>query len=437
MLETIRQYADEQLSRSAQATAARDRHLICFLHLAEEAAQRFRKADQAVWLARLAVEHDNLRSALAWTLASHQPDRGARLGIALWRFWYIRGYYDEGWQWLVQLLAQVEQPQLRAQLFYGQGMLARRRADSATAAACFAESSALFRTLGDQRGLASALRGLGFIHYFCGDEAQARPLFEEALALFRVLDDKEGIAVTLDNLGYITHDREQERRFYQESLALRRRSGNLHGITNSLAGLAYYAIHEGDYATARGYVQEHLQINEALGNQNGVASGLVILGQIAFMEGDYGAAQLLYEKSRQLCEETNDWSQLGNPIVGLGTIALQQGEYAQASRLFEQSLGVYQTAGALVALARVLGHLGTLAVKQGQAVRALSLAGAATAVCGTLHVYGLALEQRAFEQTQATARRLLTAEEAAAAWAVGQAMTPEQAVAYALTKTET
>ncbi len=432
MLETILQYAHEQLEKSDIEQVARRQHCAYFLQLAEAAAQHFRGPAQAEWLDRLAIEHSNLRAALRWALANQPTERGARLGIALWRFWYIRGYYDEGWQWLQRLLSLVEQTEQRANLLYGQGQLARRRGASAEAADCFSASLALFRTLEDPRGIASALRGLGFIHYYRGEDEKARPLFEEALTLFRALDDQEGIAVTLDNLGYIAHTGAQEQRFFQESLALRRRSGNLHGITNSLAGLAYHAIHQGDYATARNYIEEHRQINETLSNQNGVANGLAILGLITFIEGDYSAAQLLYEKSRHLCQESGDRSLLALPLLGLGNIALQCGEYSQARLLFEQVLGMNHASGALTHMEKVLGYLAALAVAQGQAARALSLAGAATALCGSSKVYWLAFEQNAFEQTQATARQLLGPEAAASAWAAGQAMLPAQALAFAL-----
>lgn len=437
MLETILQYAHEQLAKSDIETAARRQHCIYFLHLAEEAAQHFRGPAQAEWLDRLATEHGNLRAALTWALTNQPAESGARLGIALWRFWYIRGYYEEGWQWLQRLLNLVNQPAQRAHLLYGGGQLARRRGVSAEAADCFKASLALFRTLEDPRGIASTLRGLGFIHYHQGEIEMARPLFEEALALFRALDDKEGIAVTLDNLGYITNEREQEWRYHQQSLALRRQSGNLHGITNSLAGLAYHAIHQGDHTTARVYLQEHLQINEALGNQNGMANGLAILGQIAFMEGDYSAAQMLYEKSQQLCHESGDRSLLVVPVTGQGIIAIQRGEYTKAHLLLGQALGMNYAAGKLTDVAMILGYLATLAVAQDQAARALSLAGAATALCGATPVYGLTFEQTAFEQTQAAARQRLGPEATAKAWTAGQAMLPAQAVAFALEQSAT
>src|SRR5690606_10794571 len=186
----------------------------------------------------------------------------ARLGIALWRFWYVRGHYEEGGRWLETLVVHTQQPAPRAQLLYAQGMLARRRADAMLAADSLAACLALYRELDDARGVASALRGLGFVCYLQNDDAGARTLLEEALALFRALDDPEGIAVTLDNLAYIRRDLMEGQRLFAESLALRRRTGNLRGMAMSLAGLAGIANAQNDHAAARRYAQEQLQINQ-------------------------------------------------------------------------------------------------------------------------------------------------------------------------------
>jgi tetratricopeptide (TPR) repeat protein len=430
LLETIREYAWEQLRAHNELAGVQHLHAGCFVRLAEDAASHLRGPDQARWLERLAGEHANLRAALAWALNSRQTQIGARLGIALWRFWYIRGYYDEGWAWLEELLAQTEEPQSRAHLLYGQGMLARRRGDYTTAADKFTGGLVLFRELGDPRGLASALRGLAFIRYRQDDYGGARPLLDEALHLFRMLDDSEGIAVTLDNLAYIAGDSEEERRLHQESLVLRRRSGNLHGITTSLAGLAYTAMDQGDSATARVYLQEHLQINQTLGNKNGIAASLLILGELTLSEGDYTGAELLLEESLKLVHETGDRSLLPGVMEKMGATALARGEYKRAYERFEQALTLHLAAGTPYGIGLALSYFACLASAQGEAQRALTLLGAVAAVCESLRIRYRPPEQGRFAQAESTARQQLGEGAAAAAWAAGQGMTLEQAIAY-------
>src|SRR5262249_44085340 len=69
MLETIREYALERLEGSGEAEALRQRHAAYFLDLAERAAPQLHRAEQQTWLVRIEAEHDNLRAALAWSLA--------------------------------------------------------------------------------------------------------------------------------------------------------------------------------------------------------------------------------------------------------------------------------------------------------------------------------------------------------------------------------
>ncbi len=70
MLDMVRRYAQEQLDRAGETRAIRDRHLQCFVALAEEAEPDLKGAEQGAWLAQLGAEIENLRSALRWTVGS-------------------------------------------------------------------------------------------------------------------------------------------------------------------------------------------------------------------------------------------------------------------------------------------------------------------------------------------------------------------------------
>ena len=65
MLETVRQYAEEQLTAVGEAHSRYARHAAWCLTLAEAAWPHRQGSEQGTWLARLTVEHDNLRAALA------------------------------------------------------------------------------------------------------------------------------------------------------------------------------------------------------------------------------------------------------------------------------------------------------------------------------------------------------------------------------------
>jgi predicted ATPase len=92
LLETVRQYASEQLLARGEAEAARWRHAQFFLELAEGAEPELSGTEQIVWLDRLERELGNLRAALGWF---RERERGAahlRLVGSLWRFCSLRGH---------------------------------------------------------------------------------------------------------------------------------------------------------------------------------------------------------------------------------------------------------------------------------------------------------------------------------------------------------
>ena len=434
LLETLREYALAQLDLTGERQAVAQRHLEVYLGLAEEAATHLRQADQAEWLERLAQDHDNLRAALRWASTQHQHEVGARLAIALWRFWYTRGHNLEGWQWLQSLSALVEQPTLRANLLYGQGMLARRLLNYTESIACFTQSLTLFRQLRDERKVASVLRGIGMIYYVQDEHLQARPFFLEALPLFRQLGDLEGLASTLDSLAYVAESEEEAQQMHTESLALRRQTGNLRGITISLSSVIQGAIHEEEWAVAHSYLQEQLQISEQLGDQNGMANSLRMAGLIAYGQGQYEAAQAAFAKSCELCQTTNDRSITSN-TEWLGRVTLKLGDIDRAQHLLEQALRHVQAKNAIYDLVRTIGCFILLAGARGQAWRTLCLASAFNAFCEALAIQYPRLDRKEFDQAEDAARHLLPPDAVAAATAVGRALTKEQTIIYALTDT--
>ncbi|HET9927212.1 MAG TPA: BTAD domain-containing putative transcriptional regulator, partial [Rubrobacter sp.] len=105
MLEPVRQYARERVEESGEAGALLRRHAALFLALAEEAEPELRGPWQASWVKRLEQEWDNLRVAMVWLLAHDEPEGAARLGWALWLFWWVRGRFTEGRNWMEETLA--------------------------------------------------------------------------------------------------------------------------------------------------------------------------------------------------------------------------------------------------------------------------------------------------------------------------------------------
>src|SRR5207245_1275462 len=103
--EPVRQYAWDRLVESGKTAQIRSRHLDFFLAMANAAEPKLQGAEQARWLERLEIEHDNLRAAAKWSQGGGDRTAGLWLAGNLRTFWFMRGYYTEGREWLEGALA--------------------------------------------------------------------------------------------------------------------------------------------------------------------------------------------------------------------------------------------------------------------------------------------------------------------------------------------
>ena len=81
MLETIRQYAQDQLEASGETAKTRRNHAEYFVALAERAQRHLRSRDQLEWAAKLTRDSENLRTALDWAIEVESADHALRLVV--------------------------------------------------------------------------------------------------------------------------------------------------------------------------------------------------------------------------------------------------------------------------------------------------------------------------------------------------------------------
>ncbi len=308
MLETIHDYALEQLTATPEMEAILRRHALHYLALAETAEPALAGPEQAEWLEDLEREHDNLRAALRWARQSGEAAVGLRMAGALAQFWERHGYVREGRAWLDALLAEDEEtpPAVRARALNVNGNLARVEGDYEVAVARYRESLALRQASGDVRGIAVALNNLGVAGKDRGDYAAARSHLEESLSLKRDLGDRRSIAVTLNNLGLTANgqqDHSAARAFLEESLEHFRELGDKWGIALALNNLGSTAALEGDYEQAAALHRSSLALRRGLKDKWGVAEGLEGLAKVSAARGHprraaemFGAAEALRDQ---------------------------------------------------------------------------------------------------------------------------------------------
>ena len=456
LLETVRQYARDRLMESGEGEARRRRHLDYFVALADEAEPKLHGPEQVAWLNQLETEHDNWRVALDWCQDNPDTaDRALHLAVALSPFWELRGPRSEGIDRLEEALAAQKPAQagdaakrmLRAKGLGAAGYLLAlfmfsQRGDYERARPLLEESLRLAQELGEPRAIATALCRWGMLIWWRDGFAPARTFLEQSLALFQEIGDEYGISTALYRLAYNSYyqgDRATARRLFEQGLALDRKRGDTHAIGASLEGLAYVSWEQQDFETARPLFEESVRLLRQIGNQAGIGNALMSLANVARVQGDYKEAVLLLEESIALFGEAGRPGSSAWALLGLGNVMRLLGDFGRASALYREGLQKLQE----------VGDTGSLTVFMLERMAALAVAACPGGLTGPRRAARLlgfshSLRMEAahplpfvdhadyYDRLVEDVQSALGAEAFAAFWAKGEAMTLEQATAYAM-----
>ncbi len=317
LLETIHEYAIEQLGGTGERPALQRAHALYYLRMVETLRQQI-GAELAPGLEQMETEYGNLRAALQWAIEQREIEIGLQLASALWKFWYTRGYLLEGLQYLPALLALAPPPEaslsqsdwqaLRARALYAAGTLAFRLNDFERASTFLRESIMLFEDLQDRNGRVAPLTLLGNIALHQGNFEEAKQLYTPCLVQAQLTQNKHRCAVLLLNLSLVARkqgDYQQATALSEESVALCRELGDTWNGALGLNNLADVAREQEYFPRAVALYTESLRMLQALGNRASIAACLeglaAVLGGCQRLEEAtllYGAAIALREESK-------------------------------------------------------------------------------------------------------------------------------------------
>jgi predicted ATPase/DNA-binding SARP family transcriptional activator/Tfp pilus assembly protein PilF len=383
MLETIRQYAAEQLEVSGEKEAVLDRHCNFFLSFAEAAEPHLSGPEQDVWLARLESDYENLRAALEWSKAKQEGfDVGLRLAAALGRFWEVRAHLKDGRMHLKELLTKEQRPQRspeRARALSSAGVLAWNHGDYSYAVAVLEESLSIWRELGDMPGIARSLNELGVVAREQCKTAEAKEFHDEGLRLFRELGDKRGIANSLHFLGLLAtrQGTQKAKEYFKEGLTIFRELGDKVNIGWSLFQLGTLACVQGDLEQAPLLYTESLATFRELRDERGTAWSIFQMGLVATRQGNHQAAKKLLEDSLAIWTEVGDKRGVAAAIHQLGLVAALSGDYCDAKSRFKRSLSMTEEAGDSGGMGWSYQELGNVATVEAELDLALEYYGRA------------------------------------------------------------
>jgi predicted ATPase/DNA-binding SARP family transcriptional activator len=307
MLETIREYALEQLRTAGEEHEIGARHARFYAALVARAEPELTGADQASWLERLEAEHANLQAALRWATQTGDTDLALATAARMWRFWQLRGHLSEGRRWLEDLLAgegDASVPHAKALL--GLAGICYWQFDLDAAEAAYRQARDLAKDLDDWWLELEALLGLAqTLACHRGDLQAAAPIEQQFQAL--IAEHPEPLAVgfglaTSQLLRLFAGDLDGSRSYGEQCLAGTRALGVRWYESQVLRTLALTSLLQDRHEQAQDELRECLQIACELGDLAGAAMDLDRLGQAAIALGRPEQAVVLAAAAARLRE---------------------------------------------------------------------------------------------------------------------------------------
>lgn len=299
MLETIREYGLEQLAVNGELDEMHQRHALWCDELTDAATPYLWGAEGSVWLERLAIEHDNIRSALAWLASSAgEVERARSLSIAhhMWWFWRVRGHISEGRNWFDRILA-----------------------GSSTH---------------DSFDRALSTRAAGDLAWLQGDFQRAEELATESLTIAELTGNPIALGQAHYLLGLVTTDLETAKSHIEQSRAYLLREPEMRRWTVlPTITLGVLALNAGDFSTARLHLEDAHEHCLATDFSWGSALTHSCLSELARTESDHERATRLGRESLQLWWVHEDRINAAAELAGLADTALCLKQHDRAIRL--------------------------------------------------------------------------------------------------------
>ena len=384
MLETIRQYAAEQLEASGERNDVRDRHLHFFVAIAEDAAPRLEGGEQDTQAALLDLDRQNLRAAFDWAHERGDADNACRLVASLFWLWIIRGHMGEQ-QKLSRMAFELEgaSPGPRARALVGAAQAAQLRYDLSSVALA-EEALDLARNANDRVTEGRALYLVGFATHLSDFERGVAQI-HESIAIARSEDDRWGLAMALTNAGTVQGSwPARSRPPLEEAVQLCLELGDQYILNSARYYLVRALVAEGRMAEGEEMLRAVIDHARRTGDTFSLTMAVSELGWVLSLRGEFDEAIPMLEDNVRLIRSGRlPWTSQEVQAVGvLGSVLRSAGRHEEARIACEESLATSREmaifpdiiAMSLANLALVQQELGDVAAAEASVAEALTIA---------------------------------------------------------------
>lgn len=340
LVEPIRAFSHNLLTRGGELDAALEAHAAVYLALAIDTAPRLFGPDEQDCLRLLEADHGNLRASLAWHVNEGDGRSALRLVGALWWLWFSHGHLEEGCAWVRRALEIDDEPsrervralRVGSHLSWWRGRHAECNAHNLALDECA-------RAIGDEWGLAWVRMGFGATQVF-RDPGEALPLFEESKRRFDALGRKWESGYTLHLIGgarWFSGDEAAAAEAFGEAVEIFDEIGHPSVLASVERCAGLMAARCGNPARGAALCLDALRLSDAINDRAGSAQALNFMASISRDAGDTQVAVVRHAEALRLAREVGDLWATCWALDGLAGAAREAGEPEIAARLLAKS----------------------------------------------------------------------------------------------------
>ena len=380
MLETIHEYALEQLQNSNLQATVQGNYAEYFLALAEYGEAGIQNRDQKFWMDKLSSHHENLIAVFRWFYNISDTEKLAQMAGFLGHFWQYKGLFLEGIGWYRKILdLDTMKEDLKNKNNIALGILFRESGEyeesekvffnvlsscdpdnNSYLSASFELAWTLYKLsffkeaemqfneviigadkLGNELLKAKSRLGLGAISWREGKHDTASQYYISALEVLERIGDPRAVAQTINNLGIIYYQNKNMSKaesFFVQALSIYKLIGEIDSIRDVLNNLGYLNYQRKEYKSSMRYYKELLGVSAR--DAFFLSTAYSGLASVYLRLEDLEAAFRNSEKAFELIKAENESVEYAISLRVLGDVSMARKNYIKARQYYEESIPI-------------------------------------------------------------------------------------------------
>jgi predicted ATPase/DNA-binding CsgD family transcriptional regulator len=351
LLETVREYAVEQLTANRELSAVSCLHAAYYMQFAETNEPLVRGYQQVEALRRFEVEYANLRNALGWAVFKQEAELALRIIVGLRHFWRTNNRLSDGRRWAETALALpgADAPTVyRALTLCLLGLIHRTEHQSEQARKALEEAYKIAREINNHRALCYSLRYLTLVDLDEERVANAHQNAEECVHEAIAYGDRWYIAMAYNALGAtMQHSSREEEGLdcYTKAVEMLKEMGDTWAQASLKYNMANATFEIGDVARAERLYLEAIETCRAIGDKFLLGNNLSHYARLLIRQDRFTEAHQVYEDCMELAREVGNRWLLIKAHSQLAEIYWCENQFDKAVEALQSSLAIYREMG--------------------------------------------------------------------------------------------